>query len=81
MINVQPIRIFLDLIAKEKWYVERISFIIYLVCSHILALTPFTEVPNKRQLNFTTLPIGTKGLPLKPRRTLENNLVKQRKKA
>lgn len=74
MINVQPILVFLDLIAKE-WYVERISFIIYLVWSHILALTffsmPFTEVPSKRQLNFTTLPIGTKGLSLKPRRTFK----------
>jgi len=75
MINVQPILIFLDLIAKQ-WHMQRISFIIYLVWSHILALTeffptPFTEVPSKRQLNFTTLPIGTKGLSPKPRRPFQ----------
>jgi hypothetical protein len=74
MINVQSILIVLDIIAKQ-WYVERISFITYLVWSHILALTffptPFTEVPSTGQLNFTTLPIGTKGLSLKPRRTFQ----------
>jgi len=41
MINFQPILIFLELIAKQ-WYVERISFIIYLVWSHILVLTFFS---------------------------------------
>jgi len=40
MINFQPILIFLELIAKQ-WYVERISFIVYLVWSHIFSVNIF----------------------------------------